>query len=511
MDLQATTQLVGAGARSTIIDANGASRVFTASGDNRIEGVTITGGRADVGLLDPADGGGILSGGTLTLVNSTVTGNSAAFSGGGVASTTLFEGGDPGLVTITGSTINGNQVSGGAGNGQGGGVTTFGGLTMTNTTVTNNSAENTGNNQGGGVLAADGDTTLRNVTIASNTTSGATDLGAGVAGDNLGVPPAASQLTATNTIVAGNTHNGTASDCGLVNTVATDNNLSSDDSCDFDDSGSKENTNPQLQGLADNSGPTNTRKFAQGAPPYNAGVAANCPATDQRGVSRPQQGTCDIGAVELAPPTATTGGASGVTTRSATLLGTSANPLLSAGTVSFEFGTTTGYGRTIPAGGVAAEATENESAPAGALAPNTLYHYRLTAQNGDGVSRGADRTFITPAVVVPPQPVPPTLSRPSVSVGGVRRSCVRRAFTIRVRVGVNSATRLKSVRVTLDGRTIRRSSRRSFRVRVNARRLSSGRHTLRIRAVDRGNRTRTATRRFSRCARVPAARPRFTG
>ena len=48
-------------------------------------------------------------------------------------------------------------------------------------------------------------------------------------------------------------------------------------------------------------------------------------------------------------------------------------------------------------------------------------------------------------------------------------------------------------------------------MRVNAARLRSGRHTLRIKAVDRGNRTRTVTRRFSRCARVPVAEPRFTG
>ncbi len=512
LQLGATTNVIGAGARSTIIDANGESRVFNVFGTNRIEGVTITGGAATffeiMGFpLDFGDGGGILTQGNFTLVNSTVTGNTAQFSGGGVATGTFFEGPDPGPVTIIGSTISDNTVTGGAGQGQGGGVTAFSDLTMTNTTVTGNSAENVGvSNQGGGVLATDGATRLNNVTIANNTATGVADLGAGFAGDNIGLPPAASQLTATNTIIAGNTFNGTASDCGLVNTVASDNNLSSDDSCDFDDAGSKEDTNPQLGALGNNGGLTDTLKFAQGAPPYNAGVANGCQTTDQRGVGRVQQGTCDIGAVELAPPTAVTGATSGLTSTSATLLGTSTNPLVTAANSAFEFGTTTGYGQTAGASGVAAGATEGESGPVSGLAPETLYHYRLVVFNGDGISRGADRTFITPAAASQE-----ARRRPTVASAGVPRGCVRRAFTLRVRARVASGTRLKAVRVTLDGRTLRRTTRSRFTVRVNAQRLSSGRHTLRIKAVDRGNRTRTVTRRFSRCARVPVADPRFTG
>ena len=42
------------------------------------------------------------------------------------------------------------------------------------------------------------------------------------------------------------------------------------------------------------------------------------------------------------------------------------------------------------------------------LAPNTVYHYRLVADGG-GVSRGANRTFRTPAVVLPPPPEPAKL------------------------------------------------------------------------------------------------------
>ncbi len=53
---------------------------------------------------------------------------------------------------------------------------------------------------------------------------------------------------------------------------------------------------PLLGPLQDNGGPTSTMLPAAGSPALNAGVA--CPATDQRGVARPQGGGCDIGAVE---------------------------------------------------------------------------------------------------------------------------------------------------------------------------------------------------------------------
>lgn len=54
---------------------------------------------------------------------------------------------------------------------------------------------------------------------------------------------------------------------------------------------------PQLAALADNGGPTRTMAIGLSSPALNAG--SNCPATDQRGVSRPQAGGCDLGAFEL--------------------------------------------------------------------------------------------------------------------------------------------------------------------------------------------------------------------
>ena len=55
-----------------------------------------------------------------------------------------------------------------------------------------------------------------------------------------------------------------------------------------------------------------------------------------------------------------------------------------------------------------------------------------------------------------------------------------------------------------------RTSRKVFRVRVNAAALRSGRHRLRAVAVDRAGNRRVVQRAFTRCAR-PAQVPHFTG
>ena len=59
------------------------------------------------------------------------------------------------------------------------------------------------------------------------------------------------------------------------------------------------NADPLLGPLQDNGGPTQTHALLAGSPAIDAALLANCPATDQRGVSRPQGPGCDIGAFEL--------------------------------------------------------------------------------------------------------------------------------------------------------------------------------------------------------------------
>jgi hypothetical protein len=52
--------------------------------------------------------------------------------------------------------------------------------------------------------------------------------------------------------------------------------------------------------LQNNGGPTRTQNLVPGSPAIDAAPAdANCPATDQRGESRPRGTACDIGAVEF--------------------------------------------------------------------------------------------------------------------------------------------------------------------------------------------------------------------
>ncbi|MBL9129812.1 MAG: fibronectin type III domain-containing protein, partial [Verrucomicrobiaceae bacterium] len=88
--------------------------------------------------------------------------------------------------------------------------------------------------------------------------------------------------------------------------------------------------------------------------------------------------------------------ATNVTTTTATLNGT-VNPNGVATTAEFQYGTSTSYGSTAsitlsPNNGTN---TQTVSANITGLTPGTLYHYRLTAQNGETSANGADMTFTT--------------------------------------------------------------------------------------------------------------------
>jgi hypothetical protein len=80
-------------------------------------------------------------------------------------------------------------------------------------------------------------------------------------------------------------------------------NLDTGVSCAFAKPTDLTAADPQLGPLAANGGPTPTRAPAGGSPAIDHGGtrATGCPATDQRGVSRPQGPACDIGAVEVRP------------------------------------------------------------------------------------------------------------------------------------------------------------------------------------------------------------------
>jgi hypothetical protein len=108
-----------------------------------------------------------------------------------------------------------------------------------------------------------------------------------------------------NSITAG----GSPTNCEPGSHVSASGSISSDGTC-FNEA-SQENIDPKLGALADNGGPTDTHALLAGSPAIDHASTCNSPtpATDQRGVARPQGAACDIGSFELVP-----GGGSGGTT-----------------------------------------------------------------------------------------------------------------------------------------------------------------------------------------------------
>ncbi len=225
----------------------------------------VTGNTAHVG------GAGIYTdAGLLTVTNSTISGNIAVnSSGGGIL--------NDGRTNITSSTISGNTAAvNGAGLFDGGGIRTM----VTNSTISGNTAIG----GGGGITAVNSGTVL--VTSSTVTNNGDAGLTASVG----------ASITLKNSLVAGRC-------LGAI--VSGDYNLDSGDFCGFTQPHDLRNTNPLLGPLQVNApGSTATHALLAGSPAVDrGGTSANgCPATDQRGVSRPQGGACDIGAYELIPP-----------------------------------------------------------------------------------------------------------------------------------------------------------------------------------------------------------------
>ena len=229
-------------------------------------------------------GGGIYNGdgATLNLIDSSVTNNQAAWSGGGVYS--FFNT----TTTILRSTINGN-VS----NDVGGGIRALGNMTITNSTISGNRSTGW---HGGAIFQTDGNITITNSTIANNIAPdwAPSTFFIGQFGGSF-VPT----LTLTNTIITGNQWyacerfaSGTA-----ANVVSGGNNLVQDASCNPAAS-DLIGANAQLGTLASNGGPTQTHALLAGSQAIDAANDAVCPATDQRGVTRPQGARCDIGSYE---------------------------------------------------------------------------------------------------------------------------------------------------------------------------------------------------------------------
>ncbi|MCP3958924.1 MAG: DUF11 domain-containing protein, partial [bacterium] len=302
-DYDLTSDLVidGAGVGITVIDGNGGGgdgteRVFHhLSGTVTIRELTVqngatTGAGAGISMSAPTgnaltisdvwmkdnvgnvDGGGMVADntGSLTIERCLFTGNSH-LNDGGNRDGGAFAGKGNSVVTIRNTTFSGNEA------GRDGGAIRFEGTTMSlsNVTITGNDARA---GSGGGISFASGTVTIEGSIISGNTRLGS------VAQDchNIGAG-----ITLGHNIVG---DSGNARNCTNIND-ATDSILAG-------------TVSTLIDSLADNGGQTQTHALATGSPafdqiPAGSGGCGTTIATDQRGVLRPQQGSCDVGAFEL--------------------------------------------------------------------------------------------------------------------------------------------------------------------------------------------------------------------
>lgn len=317
--------IAGAGAATTIIDADGKDRVLTVA-DGRtaaISGVTLRNGSPLVG-----GGGGIQNHGVLTLTRVVVRDNhNNVLGGGGIYNNNQLD--------IYSSTITSNVSSGHDGGGieneNGGSV-----LTIVNSTIDRNVArdggglyngstvvfivnstlgENAGSRSGGGIYSGGGlaDTiNIYNSTIVGNEA----DSDADTFGDGAGVynEPGAT-LNLRNTVVAGNYLSGEQSydDCFGVIGMYGNNKFSPTVACTV--APGSPGTATSLDSVyelgipQDNGGATRTHALVPPSSMISGGLSCvdqNSAhlATDQRGRPRPPSpanplnSTCDIGAFE---------------------------------------------------------------------------------------------------------------------------------------------------------------------------------------------------------------------
>jgi hypothetical protein len=236
-----------------------------ASGNLTLNDTTVTGG-----VLVPYLGGGIYNnGGTVTISNSTISGNSAADGGG------IF---NYGTVMISNSTISGNSASFSSG-----GLYSSGTALISNSTIIGNTASSSG---GGVTCDVGGVVTLVRSLIAGN----AAPVGAEVSRIWV-IRQRPSIINAANFNLFG--HSGTSNAQAFESFMPSGSDISA----------TSDGNNPTRLAailnttLANNGGPTFTHALVAGSPALDA--VQDGPTTDQRGVSRPQGTGFDIGAFEL--------------------------------------------------------------------------------------------------------------------------------------------------------------------------------------------------------------------
>lgn len=323
-----TLQAASGSTTGTTITGNTATAT-DASSDVRGGGVAVSGASLAIGArttisgndavagspVSQVFGGGVYADGVTSLTGSTIANNDAT--GGTVVGGGLAHGG-AGATTITRSTVSGNTVTGtlpAATIGGGGiGVTSTGtgDVSLLLSTIANNSATTSSPNigttvLGGGVarFGASGALDVRNTTVAGNATSaaaGSTALGGGL-------HMASGFATVSGSIVAENTQGSGVSQCNGGTVSSGGYNLLGDISTCAYSAGTGDVTgvtDAGITALGDFGGLTETRMLELGSPALDlipANALCTDALTDQRGISRPQAGNCDAGAVEALPAT----------------------------------------------------------------------------------------------------------------------------------------------------------------------------------------------------------------
>jgi hypothetical protein len=387
--------IAGEGARATTITGSNLSRVFDiTSGTVSISGVTITGGAGtDTPGGTAGSGGGIDSSGTLTLTGATVTGNQVPGTneGGGIQSN--------GTLTLVRSTVSFNSA---LSSNRAGGVGDAGTVTIINSTIAHNALQTGG--LGAGLYVNTGSTTLTNDVFDLNA--------AGPSGSQLDLNGEGQPSAIANTIVLG--AGGHSCSRMPATTPSVGGNIEDQTSCEFTGATDHQSATLALGPLQNNGGPTDTQLAAPGSLAINAGDDAECPATDQRGVPRPQGPHCDIGPVELTTPATGTPSVSSINSTGANLT-TTVNPEYVGGSYSYSYGPTTAYGAST-AGQSLAQGTTLQTAAASlsGLTPSTTYHVKLVLTTPDGTASSNDVTFTTPATSTPPPP-PPAPTKAAIS------------------------------------------------------------------------------------------------
>ena len=251
-------------------------------------------------------GGGIYSrfDASLTITDSTVSGNNSN-QGGGIYATSA---------AITNTTIGDNRVVNGVvhGDGLGGGLflDSDGMATLTNCTVSQNivSAANDFKSEGGGIYNNGGTLSLINTTVANNEIVNGVLNNIYGAGISMVFAGAIGTVNARNSIIAGNkiffsTSNGSGTSStarqfyGTLTSQGYNLIGSINGQIIGDTTGNIVGVDPRLSPLGSYGGPTQTQALLTGSPAINAGNTATSPTTDQRDAAR--VGTADIGAFEL--------------------------------------------------------------------------------------------------------------------------------------------------------------------------------------------------------------------